>query len=45
MLTPLQQGHLRIEGIDYSFLGVEYLIPFQNPAGQYSTFKITGETA
>lgn len=44
-IKPLQQGHLRVEGVDYKFLGVGYLLPFQNLAAYFSTFKITMETA
>ena len=31
--------------MDYKFLGVDYLLPFQNLAAYFSTFKVTMETA
>jgi hypothetical protein len=45
VITPKKQGHLRIEGIKWKFLDVEYTTPLINNVVYYQQFKITAPTA
>jgi hypothetical protein len=45
VITPKKQGHLRIEGIKWKFLEVEYTTPLMSNSLYYQQFKITPPTA
>jgi hypothetical protein len=45
-VTPKKEGHLRLEGVKWSFLDVEYTTPlFNKVANYFQSFKITPPTA